>query len=166
MLLTAAPAGAHAALVASDPAEGARIEAPPQNVTLTFNEPIQQQFAAVAVTGPDGGSHTVGEPTATGREVSIALDGLGAAGSYTVAYRVVSADGHPVAGQYRFVLTKSATATSTAPTVATPESSASVAAAERPGADGGLPVWPFAAAAIALVAIIIGTVLARSRRSQ
>ncbi|MDF3311947.1 copper resistance protein CopC [Rhodococcus sp. T2V] len=38
--------------------------------------------------------------------MSVDLDGLGDAGQYTVAFRVVSDDGHPIEGSYTFQLTQ------------------------------------------------------------
>lgn len=54
--LTATPAFAHAELKASDPAQGASIATPPQQVSLTFAEAVTLPDNPVTVTGPDGAS--------------------------------------------------------------------------------------------------------------
>src|SRR5215218_2263426 len=96
VLTTAWPANAHAALSSSDPTEGDRIDTPPTQITLTFNQNVEQMFAALTVTGPDGSQWGHGAPRAQGRDLVVDLAGLGPAGRYTVAFRVVSADGHPI----------------------------------------------------------------------
>lgn len=52
--LTAPAALAHAALAGSNPADGAELETAPEQVTVTFTEDIQPQFAAMTVVGADG----------------------------------------------------------------------------------------------------------------
>lgn len=96
------PALAHSVLVSSDPTKDSSIASAPSTVTLVFNEPLDRGFSELTVLGPDGSSHWEGgAPVVTGEKLSAPLRALGAAGSYTVKYRVVSADGHPVSGSVR-----------------------------------------------------------------
>ncbi len=97
-------AAAHTALASSDPAEGANVTAPPTIIALTFTEDINPAFANVAVSSAGGRNWVSGSPQVEGPRLTAALgdpDRL-ASGIYTVGYRVVSADGHPVAGSYTF----------------------------------------------------------------
>ena len=96
----AAPAQAHTELVSSSPQDGAESGAVPSRVELRFNEAVQQP-AYVVVTGPDGATAADGPAAVDGAVVTRSLRAQGA-GSYRVAYRAVSADGHPVAGELRF----------------------------------------------------------------
>ncbi|MDV8002056.1 copper resistance protein CopC [Rhodococcus sp. IEGM 1408] len=97
-------AAAHSVLLSTDPADGAALDAAPDRVVLTFNEDINQTFASVAVTsGDDRTNLVVGEPVVVGAEVTAALDGL-ADGSYTVGFRVTSADGHVISGSSGFTV--------------------------------------------------------------
>ncbi|MCA2241893.1 copper resistance protein CopC [Mycobacterium sp. WUMAC-067] len=138
-LLTAPVASAHATRVATDPAANAVLASGPQRVSATFNEQLQTTFAAMTVVGPDGNVWSDGQPTVAGAVVSVALRPLGPSGTYTVNYRVTSADGHVVSGSWSFQLTVSGTGTPGPPAAG--------------GGDGGVvPVWPFVAAAVALVA--------------
>jgi CopC domain len=57
LLCSALPAAAHAALVSSDPADGATLSSPPTVITLTFNEPVEGEFSQVAVVDEAGGHH-------------------------------------------------------------------------------------------------------------
>lgn len=138
--LTAPAASAHATRIATDPAANAVLASGPQRVSATFNEQLQTTFAAMTVVGPDGNVWSAGEPTVAGAVVSIAVRALGPSGTYTVNYRVTSADGHVVSGSWSFQLTVSGTGTPGPP----------VAGGGR-GGDGVVPVWPFVAAALALV---------------
>ncbi|OBJ39491.1 copper resistance CopC family protein [Mycobacterium colombiense] len=137
--LTAPAAAAHATRVSTDPAADAVLAAGPQRVSATFNEQLQTTFAAMTVVGPDGNVWSTGEPTVQGAVVGIALRALGPAGTYTVNYRVTSADGHVVSGSWSFRLTVPGTGTPGPP-------------AAGPDGGGALPVWPFVAVAAALVA--------------
>ncbi|WP_420122639.1 copper resistance CopC family protein [Nakamurella sp.] len=101
----ALPAAAHASLVGSDPADGATLATAPARVTLTFDDALEDFGPVVTVTGPDGNQYQSGDAVVDGVTLSTAVQSLPAAGTYTVAYRVVSDDGHPVEGQLRFELT-------------------------------------------------------------
>lgn len=136
--LTAPAAGAHATRVSCDPAADAVLAAGPQRVSATFNEQLQTTFAAMTVVGPDGNVWSAGEPTVQGAVVGIALRALGPAGTYTVNYRVTSADGHVVSGAWSFRLTVPGAGTPGPP-------------AAGPDGGGALPIWPFVAVAVALV---------------
>ncbi|OMB95841.1 copper resistance CopC family protein [Mycobacterium colombiense] len=136
--LTAPAAAAHATRVSTDPAADAVLAAGPQRVSATFNEQLQTTFAAMTVVGPDGNVWSTGQPTVQGAVVGITLRALGPAGTYTVNYRVTSADGHVVSGSWSFRLTVPGTGTPGPP-------------AARPDGGGALPVWPFVAVAVALV---------------
>jgi methionine-rich copper-binding protein CopC len=102
-LLPAAPAWAHAALIGSDPEAGATLAALPGVATLEFSEEMADP-AYVVVTAADGTTVTDGDPVVDGRQVTQALVD-GPAGTYTLAFRVVSGDGHPVTGEMTFTVT-------------------------------------------------------------
>ena len=136
-LAFAAPAAAHTVLVSSDPAAGASLSSGPSRVSATFNEDLQAEFAAMTVVGPDGNIWSRGEPEVRGRVAGVGLRPLGPSGSYTVNYRVTSADGHVVAGSWSFTVTVASTGT--------PGPPASTHSAER-----RIPLWPLVLAAAAL----------------
>jgi copper transport protein len=112
LLGPAAPASAHAALVASDPANGTIVPDAPNKITLTFSESVQLIPGKIQVLAPDGSRADAGEPQADAASVVVPLRTGGGRGTYLVSYRVVSADSHPVAGS----LTFSVGAASTPPT--------------------------------------------------
>ncbi|WP_405823588.1 copper resistance protein CopC [Streptomyces sp. NBC_00838] len=104
LLFAARPASAHTELVTRSPAEAASESRPPQSVELTFSDEMTSRYAKVALTSPDGEQAAAGAPRVEGRTVTLPVKPGLPAGSYTVGYRVVSADGHPVAGSYRFTV--------------------------------------------------------------
>lgn len=161
-------ASAHDYLVSSSPAAGSTIDAPPSEVTLTFNDVILDLGTAagaggdastgdastgsgsaaggssiVQVTGPDAqGTHfETGCAANSGRTVSVPV-ALGGSGEYTVTWRVVSADGHPVSDSIAFTYQAPAGATASAGTpdgpgcAAAQEGTAGSGAASSGGAGG------------------------------
>jgi copper transport protein len=103
VLATGVPASAHAELVSTDPEKGSVVEDAPDEVTLTFSEPVRLTAREVAVY--DAAGRVVdSETTASGTEVTVALPGAAslADGSYVVGWYVVSVDGHPISGSLTF----------------------------------------------------------------
>ena len=103
---------AHARLTGSTPADGSTVETARQ-VTLAFTEDINPDFVEVEVIGPGGAEAAAVEPRVDGRTVTQALVAALPEGGYTVAYRIVSADGHPVAGTFTFTTTAAVSASPT-----------------------------------------------------
>ncbi len=107
-LLLAGPASAHASVVASDPADGSRLNAAPHQVTVTFSESVGLGGVGyLHVTDQSGRRVDAGAAFHPGGHAGKVADtlktGLGD-GTYTASFRVVSADSHPVAGTIRFVV--------------------------------------------------------------
>ena len=71
---------------------------------LEFSEEVASP-AFVEVTAADGTEVAAGDPQVLGATVETPLAANGPAGSYTISYRVVSADGHPVSGELTFEVT-------------------------------------------------------------
>jgi copper resistance protein C len=173
-LLGASPAAAHNSLTGSDPKDGARLEAAPAQVRLTFLAKLDPKTTKVTVTGPGTVSAAAGEPRFEGKVVEVDF-AAGAAGRYTAAYEVASDDGHPIKGDISFTLTVGAPAPATsapdpAPATSTPEPTSAPAASgvaiePTSDADDGPPVWPWVAlGAGVLVALGGGALALRSRR--
>ncbi|MER5833840.1 copper resistance protein CopC [Streptomyces sp. NPDC002130] len=109
LLAGAAPASAHAALRGTDPDDGSLVRQAPRHVTLTFTESVGLLDDSFRVFGPDQRRVHTGEAThADGRSdtARVGLPGKLAQGTYTVAWRVVSADSHPVSGAFSFSVGK------------------------------------------------------------
>ncbi|MZF87339.1 copper resistance protein CopC/CopD [Streptomyces sp. SID5643] len=109
LLAGAAPASAHAALRGTDPDDGSLVRQAPRHITLTFTESVGLLDDSFRVFGPDQRRVHTGEAThADGRSdtARVGLPGKLAEGTYTVAWRVVSADSHPVSGAFSFSVGK------------------------------------------------------------
>ncbi|MUL43959.1 copper resistance protein CopC [Streptomonospora sp. PA3] len=105
---TAPAALAHDTLIDSSPQDGAELDTAPDEVVLTFSNDIGQGGNAIVVTGPEGETHEEGPVEIDGPEAAVGLKELPAAGEYTVAYRVVSSDGHTLEDEIAFSVTEAA----------------------------------------------------------
>lgn len=102
-LVVAPVAGAHAQLTGSEPANDAVLDTSPAAVTLRFSEPVETAFGAVRVYDSRARRVDAGEvDRPSSRDVRTSLDRSLARGTYTVTWRVVSADAHPVSGAFVF----------------------------------------------------------------
>ena len=102
-LATAPGALAHATLQSSTPGGNSIARESPGVVTLQFSEAVETAFGSIRVYGCDGGrvdSGNVERPSDS--SVAVDLDRGLSAGTYTVTWRVISADAHPVAGAFVF----------------------------------------------------------------
>ncbi|WP_436987820.1 copper resistance protein CopC [Streptomyces sp. enrichment culture] len=105
----ASPAPAHSALRGTDPEDGSVVPRAPRHVTLTFTESVGLLDDSFRIFGPDQRRvPTGGAAHADGRSdtARVRLTGKLAQGTYTVAWRVVSADSHPVSGAFTFSVGK------------------------------------------------------------
>ncbi|MFI6467307.1 copper resistance CopC/CopD family protein [Streptomyces sp. NPDC050538] len=122
LLGTAGIASAHAALESTDPADGSVLKSAPRTVTLTFSESVALLDDSFRVYDPDNRrvkTSSAHHAKDAGDTASVTLPAKLGTGTFTVAWRVVSADSHPVSGAFTFSIGKpSATTTpvSTAPT--------------------------------------------------
>ncbi|MGA4865463.1 copper resistance CopC/CopD family protein [Streptomyces lavendulocolor] len=99
-------ASAHAALTGSTPKDGAVVATAPKDVTLTFSEQVAMGDDAIRVLEPSGKRADTGElrDLCSGAVVKygVALHSGLPEGTYTVAWRAVSADSHPISGAFTF----------------------------------------------------------------
>nr|WP_240981334.1 copper resistance protein CopC [Streptomyces sp. N502] len=117
----AAPASAHAGLSGTDPRDGSVLDAAPRHLTLTFTESVGLLDDSVRVIDPKNRPVDTGEAAHADDSADTVRVGLPADladGTYTVAWRVVSADSHPVSGAFIFSVGEpsATTAAVTAPT--------------------------------------------------
>lgn len=102
--VSASPASAHAALVRANPAKDATV-APLRSVRLEFNGHIETRFSTVQVVSASGqkvaGESAVGSDN---RTLTATLGQPLSPGTYRVEWRIVSADGHRMQGDYGFTV--------------------------------------------------------------
>ncbi|MFF9376312.1 copper resistance CopC/CopD family protein [Streptomyces griseoluteus] len=121
VLGTASPASAHAALRATDPEDGTILQRAPRTLTLTYTESVGLLTDSFRVYDPGNHRLRTGRADhAPGRAdtVRVPLPARMAKGTYVVAWRVVSADSHPVSGALTFSVGERTATTATAPAAA------------------------------------------------
>ncbi|MGO3886787.1 MAG: copper resistance CopC family protein [Mycetocola sp.] len=175
----AVPAQAHDQLISSTPAEGETLETAPAEIVTVFSDNVLDTGATLIVTDASGENRAVGDPEINGDTVSIEVDQDSmVAGDATVAWRVVSSDGHPIEGVIAFSVTTGAeetpaaaeteSATETAPaedqTMTTQASDTATPAETADDSTGSGPLpWVLGGVALlAAVAVLIGVLRRRS----
>ena len=103
VLAFASPAAAHATLVDTDPDEGAVLDAAPDVVRFTFSEPVRSVSDGVRVFDATG-ADVASSARTRDDELLVTLDEEVGDGTLVVAWRVVSVDGHPIAGTLTFAI--------------------------------------------------------------
>ena len=174
-------ASAHSELVSSDPADGARLDAPPTVVSFTFNEPLLPDFVRFIVTDPSGQTGDLPVSSVEGPTATITWPAEAPGGEWTVNYRVVSQDGHPIEGGITFAYaaaspTPTPTSSSGSPTPAPATSSAQPSPnptsavpspATSPAADSGAGSSGLLIAGIAVgLIVVVGIVVALVARRR
>lgn len=101
LVLAPLPAAhAHDTLISSDPADGAQLGSSPDAITLTYSADILDVTPVVRITDANGDSAQEITPSIDGPVATAELAEPLAAGEYTVQWRVVSSDGHPIEGTF------------------------------------------------------------------
>ena len=153
----ASPAQAHNELKSSTPSVGAKLTAAPEQVSLVFNQRVEPGFSAVTLKVADSPPMTLTAredgPSVTADVPSNARSAAAAGGSavWTVDYRVVSADGHPINGSVAFAVANAArpptttpvpsgSATTSTPTASSAPGNTSAASGRTPTEDGQSPI--------------------------
>lgn len=106
LLALLAPAGAraHDGLRTSTPAAGDSLGAAPSAISLVFTREVALALVSASLEGP-AGAVALGEPVAgAGAEVTLTVRGSMVAGAYTLRWRIVGRDGHPVTGTIEFAV--------------------------------------------------------------
>ncbi|MEU1944858.1 copper resistance protein CopC [Streptomyces sp. NPDC020125] len=115
----ASSASAHAALTSTDPADGSVVKTAPREVTLNFSEGVLLSGDSVRVLDPKGKRVDTGKTAHVGGKSSTAAAGLHSGlpdGTYTVAWKAVSEDSHPVSGAFTFSIGAPSKTTAKVPT--------------------------------------------------
>jgi len=104
LAISATSASAHTELVSSIPADGAVLQAAPVSVTFEFDEPLLPDLDTVSINNEQGANVYSQKVAPVDSSLTIAWPATLPDGTYQVAYRVVSDDGHPVTGAISFTI--------------------------------------------------------------
>lgn len=141
----ASPASAHDGLVSSTPGSGESATASPSTVTLTFSGEILEgspTAVVVEVTDAAGTPVSDGDAVVDGVTVTQQITPDLPDGDYTVTWRVVSSDGHPISADFHFFIAPAAgadtapTPTATVSSITEPSPTAEPTASAPAAADG------------------------------
>ncbi|GGI45653.1 methionine-rich copper-binding protein CopC [Agromyces flavus] len=99
----ALPASAHNTVIGETPDADSTVTTQPGTVALETSDALLDAEGATAmdVIGPDGRHYASPCPSVDRAVASVPVE-LGPEGEYTVEWRVVSADGHPITGEFAF----------------------------------------------------------------
>jgi len=157
--VTAPAALAHDSLKSSSPAKGATVSGV-ETIELEYSSRVR--FPLVVLRTAAGQLIKLGEPQADGPKVRTAVPGPLAGGSYVIAWRVVSSDGHPIEGEIPFTVKATSSGTTAPATAAAAATTAPAASAQttQPAAaaqgGGGIPGWLWAGlAALVVLGLVI-----------
>ncbi|MCQ1986402.1 copper resistance CopC family protein [Arthrobacter sp. zg-Y844] len=169
LLLSAPPAAAHDELTGSTPGNGAVVDTAPESVELTFSNVPAAIGSEVRVLDEEGTDWAQGQVRILDNTATQPLRPGAPAGSYTVQWRVVSSDAHPIEGTFGFTVAGSG-GTGTATGTAAPSTAAPLppAATQSPvlnqSADAGSPWTVVVPAAVVLLAVAVLIALVVRRR--
>jgi len=104
LVLSTAPASAHTDLVQGAPGPGAAVDTAVGDLSLTFTSSLIGEGTQIVVRDPRGVDHAT-RPSTLGPQTRVRLKPLTRSGTYSVVYRAVAGDGHPVTGRYSFRVT-------------------------------------------------------------
>ena len=106
LALAPGPAGAHAIILESEPAAGAKLADPPPRIYLRFNSKIEKRLSRVTLAAEDGRPVPLVVKTDGSEKPDriVLLLGLLRPGAYAVRYKVLAADGHITEGALRFIV--------------------------------------------------------------
>lgn len=100
VMASTSQAFAHAALIKTDPADGAVLDQAPTQFSLTFSEPVSP--LVLTLVKPDGMPVTLTSFRLTDQTLEIDNPQALKSGTHVLSWRVISADGHPVGGSLLF----------------------------------------------------------------
>lgn len=103
LVLGGTAASAHDTVLGTAPGDGETLTTAPTQVSVELSAVPQAIGSRMLVTSSDGTVLFDGEPTITDRVASVELPAVANDG-YTVAWRLVSSDGHPIDGTFGFVV--------------------------------------------------------------
>jgi len=99
-------AQAHTKLISANPAAASEVSEWPTQITLEFDEELQnlgdEKANFVVVNNAVGDQVSETDEVISGNTITVTLSANEVKGPVLVYYRVVSSDGHPVEGEYKF----------------------------------------------------------------
>jgi methionine-rich copper-binding protein CopC len=174
-LLNVSPALAHTEVDHTSPAANSSIEAGTQTISVVFSDKILNLADSSEIVITDENGEEVVTSCLETNKTSLDIEAfLGTAGDYKVVWRTVAEDGHPITGKFGFTVTGTSDdsafvsckdlAAETPVVIATPKAEPLAAEAPKTNSDGAV-IWPYATAAVLVIAVG-GFVLLRRKSTK
>ncbi|RAN71975.1 hypothetical protein B5P43_32895 [Bacillus sp. SRB_336] len=156
LMLPAAAAQAHDVMEGTSPANGSTVASVPASIGMTFDHTPIAIGSEILVNDAHGSNWASGAVNIVDNHVIQALKPSAPAGKYTVEWRIVSSDSHPIEGTFTFTALRPAGNPTPAAGPGTPASAQSTAVAAAAAGGGGIP-WGVVGlgAGVLLVAIAL-----------
>jgi methionine-rich copper-binding protein CopC len=164
LALASANAAQAATLVSSSPAAGSRISTALTQVTVTADSALAEMGSSLTVTGPDGTRVDDGSVQPNGATALVGVKTLTAVGAYKVTYQLILANGQNLSGAYAFTFNPSSTTTPS--DTPAPSPAQSLPALDHSSFVDRLKGGGIGLLLVALVLIVVGSRVARSRRNR
>lgn len=147
-------AQAHTKLIAANPAAASEVSQWPTQITLEFDEELQnlgdEKANFIVVNNALGDQVSESDEVLSGNTITVTLSANEIKGPVLVFYHVVSGDGHPVEGEYKFTY---GVGEVTAQGVEEPESTS-------------LPIGIYIASAVFIISGLFFSIFAYRRRNK
>lgn len=170
LAIGSAPVAAHDELLSTKPANGAELTTAPATIVLTFAAAPIKGTTKLAASVRGGQGFVLEDVTVEGAVVTAVWPFDKPPGTYSIAWRSVGTDGHPLTGTFDFSFTTARTPASASPSI-TPTPSATPSVSASPVAtttDSGSTYWlipTLVAVVVLIIAIAALFALRRSRNS-
>ncbi|WP_081747477.1 copper resistance CopC family protein [Arthrobacter sp. Br18] len=164
LLTAAAPASAHDELSSSNPPAGGEVDAMPATVELLFSQVPSGLGAEVQVLDAAGTDWAEGAPQIVDASAQQAVRSGAPAGDYTVNWRVVSSDSHPIEGTFSFTAASGAASVPDAATTAGPIETPEAQAPDTEAAGVSDFPWSILVMIAVLVALAVGLGITARKR--
>ena len=160
VLLPGTPAWAHTALISADPVKDSTLSKAPTAVTLTFSERLNPDSTTIVLSDTTARRIPASPPAVDDANVTFTIGPPLGNGICTVAYRVVSLDGHTVQDSYTFIVADPALP------AATTAGRASEPAAAPPAGSGGFPTLVLIGLVGGVLLVVLAAYFLWSRRRR
>ncbi|MFJ6416332.1 copper resistance protein CopC [Paeniglutamicibacter sp. NPDC091659] len=167
LLAPVSAASAHDSLTGANPKDGQMVKEMPDVIDLTFSNMPLAIGTNVLVKDASGKDWAIGEVKIVDNVVSQSVGSDAPGGDYTVVWRVVSSDGHPIEGTFGFTANSGGAGVPSSP-AAGPQSTADLFEVPELPASGQFPlgsVLGSVAVLLVLAAIIIRVARRRSDKN-
>ncbi|HET7479980.1 MAG TPA: copper resistance protein CopC [Rubrobacteraceae bacterium] len=177
LLLLCGPALAHAGILKASPEYDEDVSKPPEQVRIRFNESVEAAFSPMEVFNQQGKRVDLDDANTDPDNSAVLVASLNPnlpSGTYTVKWRVTSADGHPINGKYKFTVKSAGEAGESQPAGTREQEQAASQEKPKPAARGGSgsgsstanSVWLYSGIGLGALAVVALVGVALQRRGK